>query len=449
MTYEAWSPLFLGMVLAMLLANSVQWFMYRERIYGIYSVYTLIWAVYFTINHFALPYNISNFYKLILSYSGYILYLELAKIFLNLKERPKLLRWIAIVQGLLVAYCVVKTYIYLFTDFWQTKLHTILLQPVRFALLSVGAYIVYSFFRSKDIVARFFVAGTASLLVNHAITTILLIHSPNISVDLPFWQHPDLFVQTGVVLDLIFFSLGISYRHRREAVNKAVLEKELEREREQHHREYLEADLALQKMQQEKTEMQMRALQSQINPHFLFNGLNTLSSLIDENPGQAGEFVDELSKVYRYLLRSNDSELTTLGVELSFIHSYFHLLKTRFGNSVRLEIDVHEAYKDSLLPPLTLQLLVENAVKHNVVLHQTPLHIRIRTTDTQQLIVENTLQRKRIRVESNGVGLSNIADKYKLLHQSPPLIEEQDGWFQVTLPLLMPQSVPANSINEA
>ncbi|MBN8823936.1 MULTISPECIES: histidine kinase [unclassified Spirosoma] len=448
MTYEAWSPLFLGMVLAMLLANSVQWFMYRERIYGIYSVYTLIWAVYFTINHFSLPYNISNFYKLILSYSGYILYLELAKIFLNLKDRPRFLRWVIIVQGLLVAYCVVKTYIYLFTDFWQTKLHTILLQPVRFALLSVGAYIVYSFFRSKDVVARFFVAGTASLLVNHAITTILLIHSPNISVDLPFWQHPDLFIQTGVVLDLIFFSLGISYRHRREAVNKAVVEKELEREREQHHREFLEADLALQKMQQEKTEMQMRALQSQINPHFLFNGLNTLSSLIDENPGQAGEFVDELSKVYRYLLRSNDAELTTLGVELSFISSYFHLLKTRFGSSVRLDVDVNESYKDSLLPPLTLQLLVENAVKHNVVLRQTPLHIRIRTTTEQQLVVENTLQRKTIRVESNGVGLSNIADKYKLLNQPAPRIEEQNGWFQVTLPLLMPQSVMANIATE-
>ncbi|WP_080058031.1 sensor histidine kinase [Spirosoma aerolatum] len=449
MTYEAWSPLFLGMVLAMLLANSVQWFMYRERIYGIYSVYTLIWAIYFTINHFSLPYNISNFYKLILSYSGYILYLELAKIFLNLKDRPRFLRWVIIVQGLLVAYCVVKTYIYLFTDFWQTKLHTILLQPVRFALLSVGAYIVYSFFRSKDVVARFFVAGTASLLVNHAITTILLIHSPNISVDLPFWQHPDLFVQTGVVLDLIFFSLGISYRHRREAVNKAVVEKELEREREQHHREFLEADLALRKMQQEKTEMQMRALQSQINPHFLFNGLNTLSSLIDENPGQAGEFVDELSKVYRYLLRSNDAELTTLGVELSFISSYFHLLKTRFGSSVRLDVDVDESYKDSLLPPLTLQLLVENAVKHNVVLRQTPLHIRIRTTPAQQLIVENTLQRKTIRVESNGVGLSNIADKYKLLNQSAPRIEEQNGWFQVTLPLLMPQSVTASIVTES
>ncbi len=447
MTYEALSPLFLGMVLAMMLTNTVQWFMYRERIYGIYSLYTLTWALYFTVNFFYLPRNIANFEKLLLSYSGYILYLELAKIFLNLHERPRLLRWVARVQWLLVFYCVVKTYIYLFTDFWETPLHQILLQPIRFALLGVGAYIVYSFFRSKDMVARFFVAGTASLLINHSITTFLLIRSPEFGPQLPFWEHPDLYVQTGVVLDLIFFALGISYRHRREAVNKAVVEKDLEREREQRHREFLEADLALQRMQQEKTDMQMRALQSQINPHFLFNGLNTLSSLIDENPIQAGEFVDELSKVYRYLLRSNENELTTLSVELRFINSYFHLLKTRFGHSVSLDIQVDETYNQSLLPPLTLQLLVENAVKHNVVIAQKPLLIRIRTTAEKLLIVENTLQRKTLRVESNGVGLSNITIKYQLLNQPQPIIQEHEGWFQVKLPLLMDLPVSQSEFN--
>ncbi|RRB06618.1 sensor histidine kinase [Larkinella rosea] len=436
MTYEAWSPLFLGMVLAIFLVTSIQWLMYRERIYGLYTIYTLVWAVYFVVNHFRLPYNIGNFYKLILSYSGYILYLELAKLFLNLKERPRFIRWVVVVQWMLVFYVVVKTYIYLFTDFWQTKLHNILLQPVRLALLSVGAYIVYTFFRSKDTVARFFVAGTASLLINHSITTVLLIRSPNLSQSLPFWQHPDLFVQTGVVLDLIFFSLGISFRHRREAIRKAVVEKDLEREREQRHRENLEADLALQRMQQEKTEVQMRALQSQVNPHFLFNGLNTLSSLIDEAPRQASEFVDELSNVYRYLLRSNENELVTLHDELRFIRSYFHLLQTRFGHSVQLHVSVDEPKKSALLPPLTLQLLVENAVKHNVILPDQPLTIRIRTTGDDLLIVENNLQRKNLRIESNGVGLSNIDYKYRLLNQPVPLVGEADGWFQVILTLL-------------
>lgn len=423
------------MVLAMFLANSVQWFMYRERIYGLYSIYTLIWAGYFLINHFELPRNIANVNKLFLSYTGYILYLELAKIFLDLRGRPRLLRWIFIVQCLLAGYCVVKAYIYLFTNFWRTNLHEILLQPVRLSLLAVGIYIVATFFRSKDVVARFFVAGTASLLINHSVTFLLLLRSPNLSLQLPFWQHPDLFVQTGVVLDLIFFSLGISYRHRREAVRKAVIEKDLEREREQRYREHLEADLTLQRMQQEKTEVQMRALQSQINPHFLFNSLNTLSSLIDESPGQASSFVDELSSVYRYLLRSNETELTPLRIELRFLSSYFHLLQTRHGNTITLETNIDETDKDLLLPPLTLQLLVENAVKHNVVLPERPLRIRLRVVD-HHLIVENTLQRKTLRVESNGVGLSNIAVKYRLLNQPVPVFEETDGWFRVTLPLL-------------
>ncbi len=424
------------MVLAMLLANSVQWFMYRERIYGLYSLYTLTWAFYFIINHFGLPRNIGNFYKVILSYSGYIAYLELAKIFLTLPERPRFLRWVNRVQWMLLFYIVAKTYVYLFTDFWQTRLHDLLLHPVRLALLAVGTYIVFSFIRSKDMVARFFVAGTAALLANHTVAFVLLVRSPNLDLKLPFWQHPDLFIQSGVVLDLIFFSLGISYRHRREAVRKAVLEKDLISEREQRYREQLEADLALQRVQQEKTEVQMRALQTQVNPHFLFNGLNTLSSLIDESPRQASDFVDELSSVYRYLLRSNETELTTLGVELRFIQSYFHLLKTRFGNSIHLETHIDERFRDALLPPLTLQLLLENAVKHNVALAEQPLTIGIRTTPEHRLIVENNLQRKTIRIESNGVGLSNIAVKYRLLNQPEPVIQEKNGWFQVILPLL-------------
>lgn len=186
----------------------------------------------------------------------------------------------------------------------------------------------------------------------------------------------------------------------------------------------------------------MRALQSQVNPHFLFNSLNSLSSISEENPQQATEYVDELSSEYRYLLRAGEQELTTLSIELSFIQSYFHLLKTRYGSSVRPELAVAEGCHDALIPPLTLQLLVENAVKHNRALPEEPLTIRIRTTEDGQLVVENNLQRRNVRVDSNGVELSNITDKYRLLNRfnlDGPiilLIEEIEGWFRVTLPLL-------------
>ncbi len=442
MTYETWSPLFLGMVLAMLLTNSVQWFMYRERIYGLYSLYTLTWAVYFLINYLDLPRNLSNFHKMWLSYTGYILYLELAKLFLTLRERPRFLRWVSIVQWLLLGYIVVKTYVYLFSDFWRSPWHEWVLQPMRFSLLAVGFYIVYSFVRSSDAVARFFVAGTAALLLNHAWALVLLIRSPVLDQDLPFWQHPDLFIQTGVVLDLIFFSLGISYRHRREAVRKAVVEGELAREREQHRLQQLEGELAVQQLRQEKTEAQMRALQSQISPHFLFNSLNSLSSLIGDDPGKAEQFVDELSTVYRYLLQASERELTTLDRELAFIHSYFHLLKTRFGSAIQLDLRVDPRYNAYQICPLTLQLLVENAVKHNVVLTEQPLRIEIATTPNGELTVGNNLQRKpNGRVISTGKGLLNITEKYKLLQCPGFRIQETDADFRVIVPLIKPVAI--------
>ena len=113
-------------------------------------------------------------------------------------------------------------------------------------------------------------------------------------------------------------------------------------------------------LQQLTLQNEFESLKSQVNPHFLFNCFNTLSSLISEDPGQAVKFLDELSKVYRYLLRSNEEGLTTLKSELQFIRSYFQLLKSRYGNAVEMDIEVDRKYENYLLPSLSLQLLVEN-----------------------------------------------------------------------------------------
>ncbi|RAK00501.1 histidine kinase [Larkinella arboricola] len=187
---------------------------------------------------------------------------------------------------------------------------------------------------------------------------------------------------------------------------------------------------------------QLDVLKNQINPHFLFNSLNALSSLISEEPKQAEEYVDELAKGYRYLLQTNENTLTTLENELTFIQSYYHLLKMRHGTGVTLTLDVPPAYHDRQLPPLSLQLLVENAVKHNRILAGKPLQIQIELTPEHGLRVRNNLQRKTTRVASNRVGLTNIVAKYRLLGQAEPTIVEQDGFFTVTLPLLKPSAVP-------
>ncbi|CAN5433683.1 histidine kinase [soil metagenome] len=191
-------------------------------------------------------------------------------------------------------------------------------------------------------------------------------------------------------------------------------------------------------LKKDKLQHQLDRLKSQINPHFLFNSLNILSSLIYEDPRKAEDVVDEISIVYRYLLRVNDGELTTLGAELQFIQSYFHLLKTRYGAGLDLQIRVEAEKRDFKLPALTLQLLLENAVKHNVMMPDRPLKVVIETQG-QSLLVRNNLQRKNTPVLSNKVGLTNIAAKYRLLGQGDVSIQEVKGQFIVTLPLLANQ----------
>lgn len=199
--------------------------------------------------------------------------------------------------------------------------------------------------------------------------------------------------------------------------------------------QWRETRLEAEQLSKEKLQTQLNGLLQQINPHFLFNSLNALSALINESPKDAQKYLSDLSKVYRYLLRTNENELTTLASELSFIDSYFHLLQTRFGKGVELLKSIQPDDNSMLLPPLTLQLLVENAVKHNTVGKSKPLVIEIISRE-DYLLVKNNLQRKSIKVESSKVGLSNIAEKYRLINKSTIEITEADGYFSVKVPLI-------------
>lgn len=196
-----------------------------------------------------------------------------------------------------------------------------------------------------------------------------------------------------------------------------------------------ETKLEAEQLSKEKLQTQLNSLLQQINPHFLFNSLNTLSALIDDKPKDAQKYLSDLSKVYRYLLRTNENELTSLANEINFIDSYFHLLETRFGKGVTLLKNIQPDDYGKLLPPLTLQLLVENAVKHNTVGKNKPLVIEI-TTSGEYLTVRNNLQRKTLKVESSKVGLSNIAEKFRLINKSAIEITETGGYFSVTVPLI-------------
>ncbi|MDF2191063.1 histidine kinase [Paraflavitalea sp. CAU 1676] len=194
------------------------------------------------------------------------------------------------------------------------------------------------------------------------------------------------------------------------------------------------------RLEKEKLRAELNQLKGIVNPHFLFNNLNSLSSLISENPASAEYFLDELTKVFRYLLRNNQSEVTTLGQEMLFIQSYYHLLQTRYGAGIRLEVQVDRQYEAWLLPPLTLQLLIENAVKHNRLQKDQPLHIEIVSLPGNLLMVRNTLSKREGAVESTGQGLHNINARYKMLQLPGVKVEKDDAYFKVTIPLIEPQA---------
>lgn len=199
---------------------------------------------------------------------------------------------------------------------------------------------------------------------------------------------------------------------------------------------YKEATEEKELFTQMQLEQEFDLLKQKVNPHFLFNCFNTLSSLISEDRDRAEIFLDELCKVYRYLLRSNEDGMSTLETELKFIQSYYELLRTRHGDAISLRVEVDKQYYPYLLPALSLQMLVENVVKHNALSKNKPLIIEIFTTVGNKLVVNNNLQRRSVKPQGGRVGLENIRTKYHLLHQEGFQVIEDEKNFTVVLPLI-------------
>ena len=179
-------------------------------------------------------------------------------------------------------------------------------------------------------------------------------------------------------------------------------------------------------------------LKNQIDPHFLFNSLNVLSSLIEENPDNAQRFTTSLSKIYRYVLEQKDKELVSVDEELSFAKTYMNLLKMRFENSLFYELPETIINPEAKVVPLSLQLLLENTVKHNVVSEQKPLHIRI-YIEGDYLAIQNDFQKKEVIQSRQGVGLQNIVDRYSIITNRKVLIEQNEQTFTVKIPMLTKQ----------
>ena len=180
------------------------------------------------------------------------------------------------------------------------------------------------------------------------------------------------------------------------------------------------------------------ALKNQLDPHFLFNSLNVLTSLIEEDPHQAQKFTTSLSKVYRYVLEQKNKDLVSVDEELKFAKTYVRLLKMRFEDSIVFEIPERSSNPEAKIIPLSLQLLLENAVKHNVVTSDKPLHIKV-SEEGGMLVVGNNLQEKQVVKKSSGVGLTNIQQRYKILTDRKVQINKTASEFSVKLPMLTKQ----------
>jgi len=180
------------------------------------------------------------------------------------------------------------------------------------------------------------------------------------------------------------------------------------------------------------------ALKNQLDPHFLFNSLNVLTSLIEEDPKQAQKFTTSLSKVYRYVLEQKNKDLVSVDEELQFAKTYVRLLQMRFEDSIVFEIPEQTNNPEARIVPLSLQLLLENAVKHNVVSPHKPLHIKV-FEKNGRLVISNNLQEKSVVKKSTGVGLKNIQERYRILSDKKVNIIKSASEFRIELPILTKQ----------
>lgn len=194
--------------------------------------------------------------------------------------------------------------------------------------------------------------------------------------------------------------------------------------------------LKKEQLERAKAEAELEALKNQIDPHFIFNSLNALSHLIEKDPVKARRFNDNMADVYRYILQNKARELVLLHEEMVFLNDYFSLLKIRFEEAVQLQIGIEPAvYEQYLIPPISLQILLENAIKHNEFSDAAPLIITI-DMQNDELIIHNQVRKKILRKASSRIGLQNLGERYKLTTSKEISVKESAHDFTVSLPVL-------------
>lgn len=204
-------------------------------------------------------------------------------------------------------------------------------------------------------------------------------------------------------------------------------------------RKQQQTHLEYQKLLAENMQTRYQALKNQVDPHFLFNSLNTLNSLIKTDPIKAEEYVLQLSYVFRYILQQKT--IITVEEEIEFTKAYCHLMKIRYGDSLSFNFEVEPKFDTYTIVPLCLQILVENAIKHNVISNKQPLLVTVRSNEDESITVFNPVQLKKASATGSRIGLANLSDRYRLISRREILIQKDEETFSVQVPIFKPANL--------
>lgn len=391
--------IFNGLLLMMLLYNLFLFVSLRDKSYLYYVLYVFFTMIsmlqsYGLVDELILsgvPEILSNLFIISMAIS-YIFYLALMRVFVGPADEQQILyKSIGILLKILIVATPIMFIAICINTFW----YEIVARTISVLFYIPIMVILFKMFKLGNKLARYFVYGSLALFtgIAYILTTVLLGFDPN--------KHLYGF-QLGVIAQVFIFSMGLSFRYEQ--------------------------------MKHESIQAKYQALKGQIDPHFFFNSLSVLSSLVYKDPEKSAEYVSQLSKVYRSILDKSNESLVQLGNELNILDSYIFLMKIRFGDNIFFSTNISEKSRiNNFIPPNTLQLLVENAIKHNKCTSDEPLNIDV-FDDENFIYVKNNINRRNLIDENTGIGLKNIKHRYELLEGKKIVVTENNNTFMVALP---------------